>query len=124
MKILIIDDNKAVREALSSLLKKNLESPSITFAATAEEALHLCRKNSYDICFVDYLLDDDDGISLSFMIKKLLPSTSIAIISAAEEPSYLKEKPFSVWINKGEGHGTLLDFIRNIQLQQTISERR
>jgi|GEM_PF-3376122 len=122
MRILIVDDNQAFIEALGLFLKKNFEVSSINLATSAAEALDLCAKNDYDICFIDYLLEDDDGVNLSLKIKKLLPFTLIAIISALEEPSSLVDKPFSAWINKSKSHEFLPEFIRKFQIQQILKK--
>jgi CheY-like chemotaxis protein len=118
MKVLIVDDNQQVLNALEQFLRSNFEMSTIILVQDVSAALEYCEQIDFDICLIDYRLKDNDGLTLSFKIRQMLPKTALVIISGFEEPAGLLEKPFDAWINKTEGNKKLLDFIKNIQLQK------
>ena len=118
MKVLIVDDNQQVLNALERFLRSNFEMSTIISVQDVSSALEYCEQIDFDICLIDYRLNDNDGLTLSFKIRQMLPKTALVIISGFEEPAGLLEKPFDAWINKTEGNKKLLDFIKNIHLQK------
>ena len=78
-RILIIEDDRAVRNLISNTLKINRFNYDL--AVNGSEALLLFTTNKYDIVFVDLGLPDIDGIDL---IKKFreFSTTPIIVISA------------------------------------------
>jgi two-component system, NtrC family, nitrogen regulation response regulator NtrX len=61
-RILVIDDEKAIRETLSQILGD--EGYLVTTVATGEEGLRRLLEESYDSVFLDVWLKDRDGLSL------------------------------------------------------------
>ena len=61
-RILVIDDEKAVRETLSQILAD--EGYSVTSAASGEEGLRRLLEEPYDLAFLDVWLRDRDGLSI------------------------------------------------------------
>jgi two-component system nitrogen regulation response regulator NtrX len=61
-RILVIDDEKAIRETLSQILGD--EGYLVTAVATGEEGLNRLLEETYDAVFLDVWLKDRDGLSL------------------------------------------------------------
>jgi two-component system nitrogen regulation response regulator NtrX len=61
-RILVIDDEKAIRETLSQILGD--EGYLVTAAATGEEGLRRLIEENYDSVFLDVWLKDRDGLSI------------------------------------------------------------
>jgi two-component system nitrogen regulation response regulator NtrX len=61
-RILVIDDEKAIRETLSQILGD--EGYLVTAAATGEEGLRRILEENYDSVFLDVWLKDRDGLSI------------------------------------------------------------
>ena len=61
-RILVIDDEKAIRETLSQILGD--EGYLVTSAATGEEGLRRIIEENYDSVFLDVWLKDRDGLSI------------------------------------------------------------
>lgn len=67
--VLVVDDVEVNRFVFKSLLKKT--ELQITEASGGQEALDLCRKNRYDLIFMDHLMPDMDGIVTFHAIRNL-----------------------------------------------------
>ncbi|ETP71931.1 signal transduction histidine kinase [Lachnospiraceae bacterium JC7] len=67
--VLVVDDVEVNRFVFRSLLKKT--ELQITEASGGQEALDLCRKNRYDLIFMDHLMPDMDGIKTFHAIREL-----------------------------------------------------
>ena len=61
-RVLVIDDEKAVRETLSQIL--NDEGYLVTATASGEEGLRRLLEERYDVAFLDVWLKDRDGLSV------------------------------------------------------------
>nr|WP_223211820.1 hybrid sensor histidine kinase/response regulator [Microcystis aeruginosa] len=64
LKILIVDDEEADRNNVRRLLKKSGIETEITEAADYEEAKEKMSNNLFDCVLIDYLLPDQDGLTL------------------------------------------------------------
>ncbi len=61
-RILVIDDEKGIRETLSEILGD--EGYAVTAIASGEEGLRRLQEESYDLVFLDVWLRDRDGLSI------------------------------------------------------------
>lgn len=78
--ILIVDDEKSMRRTLSIALQE--EGYEINEAASGKEALEFINNEIYDICIIDLVLGDIDGIELLRKIKEVAPLTEVLLMSA------------------------------------------
>ncbi len=78
--ILVVDDNPNLLE----LIKMRLESADYRVSATAEEegALSLLREQVFDLCIVDLMLANGDGLTLMDQIRKIRPDVPTIILTA------------------------------------------
>ncbi|MBR5900256.1 MAG: response regulator transcription factor [Clostridia bacterium] len=105
MKILLVDDERALVDALSALLKKNKYSVDVAY--NGEDGLDCALSDVYDLIVLDVMMPGIDGISLLKSIRKNKIDTPVLMLSAKSETSdkieglnagaddYLT-KPFSV----------------------------
>jgi DNA-binding NtrC family response regulator len=77
--ILVVDDEKSTRLALSKLLEKEGLLPCV--AASAEEALEVLNKNPINIIISDFRLPNMNGIELLQIVKKKSPNVSFILIT-------------------------------------------
>jgi YesN/AraC family two-component response regulator len=77
-KILIIDDELAVREALYTILKEDF---TVLLAATVQEGLNIL-SNHIRLILLDIMLPDLNGLEALRMIKDKYPSIPVVIITA------------------------------------------
>jgi CheY-like chemotaxis protein len=77
--ILIVDDESEVRETLRKILER--AGYEITEAAGGEEALRMLGEREPDVCILDILMPDKDGLEVIREVRKRLPDLKIIAIS-------------------------------------------
>lgn len=60
-------------------------------ASSGEEGLELCKKNKFDIIFIDYLMKGIGGIEAAKKIREIPDQGTIIIISGQAITDHLKE---------------------------------
>lgn len=91
MKLLIVDDEWFVRDGL--LHNLNMQKLGITEVYTADDGkagYALARDESPDIVLADVRMPRMDGVALCKRLKKLLPHSSLIMMSAYSDIAYLK----------------------------------
>jgi DNA-binding NtrC family response regulator len=79
-RILIIDDENAIRESLDTLL--TLEGFSVSTASDGPSGLDLLSRNEYDLLLLDLALPGHSGIELLPRIVELQPNLPVIMITA------------------------------------------
>lgn len=78
-RILVVDDEKLVAEALSAMLAEH--GHEVVSSPSAEEALSIFRESPFEIVFADLAMPKIDGMALAAEIKSLRPETKIVLMS-------------------------------------------
>ncbi len=78
-KILLIDDEKSVRDSLRGVLED--EGYEVREAESGESALELIKKERFDVIFLDVWLPGIDGIDVLIKLKEREDSTPVIMIS-------------------------------------------
>ena len=76
---LIVDDDKTVRDTLSSILES--EGYLVKTAENGKKALHTCDKSSFDVALIDVELPDIKGTELLHRLKEKQPKMIRIIIT-------------------------------------------
>ncbi|HET8637705.1 MAG TPA: sigma-54 dependent transcriptional regulator [Acidobacteriaceae bacterium] len=79
-RILIIDDEAAIRESLETLL--GLEGYAIETAVNGEQGLERIEENSYDLVLLDLALPGKSGLEILPLIRERHPSLPVIMITA------------------------------------------
>jgi two-component system response regulator PilR (NtrC family) len=79
-KILVVDDEKSMREFLDIMLSQ--EGHQVSLAENGEEACELLDKEEYDLLITDIRMKDVDGIGVLKKAKSVRPETVVVMISA------------------------------------------
>jgi DNA-binding response OmpR family regulator len=80
IQILIIDDDRNLRQTLSIILRRN--EYVVTEAATGREGLRFLGKAYFDMVFLDLKLPDLDGLVVLPQIHEACPDTPVLILTA------------------------------------------
>ena len=80
-KILIIDDELDSVQSIVSYLKD--EGFEVTVAYDRREASRLLRKSSYDIVFLDWVLEQEIGLEVLNALRSEFPRLDIVVLSGA-----------------------------------------
>jgi len=83
-KILIVDDEEDIRDALQMILRA--EGYDIKLAEDGNQALQIQREFAADLLITDIIMPDRDGISLIKMMHNDFPQTKIIAISGGGDP--------------------------------------
>lgn len=79
-KILVVDDEKSMREVLEVFLKS--EGYDVSLADGGESAVEAVKKNIFDLIITDMKMPKISGFDLLKVIKDVSPDTSVVIITA------------------------------------------
>jgi two-component system response regulator PilR (NtrC family) len=79
-KILILDDDKGMREFLEIMLTR--EGYDVTCAFDGEKALNLCRKAPFDLILTDLKMPKMDGIEFLKQVKDVCPEVLVILMTA------------------------------------------
>lgn len=82
MKILIVDDSKLARMAVTKALNAIRPEWTRIEASNADEALTLVRSERPDITVLDFNMPGRDGLTLAAEIRAVNPAIQVAVISA------------------------------------------
>jgi signal transduction histidine kinase len=104
LRVLVVDDDAAVREVLARVLQR--AGHAVTGAASAEEALQRFAPLQYDLIFTDLSLEGMDGATLLSQVRTRDPQIAVVIVTgwgSLEEgqhqalgASAVLNKPFNV----------------------------
>ena len=83
MRILYVEDEKFLAEAVIHLLKK--EKIMVTYAEDGEEGLELALKPNYDVIVLDIMLPHISGLEILETIRKRGVKTPVIMLSALNE---------------------------------------
>lgn len=81
--IIVVDDDKAIREFFKGLFNKKLHN--VTAVASAEEALKQIKQKEFDLAFIDIVLKDINGIELLAQMRKIRPNLNTVLITGYPE---------------------------------------
>ena len=87
-KILIVDDEKAIRDVLSDTL--SFLGYEVTVASSGHEGLSLFLNNSFGLVFTDMHMPGMDGWTLAHHIKDKSPDTPVVLITGSEKETVMK----------------------------------
>ncbi|MEZ4526783.1 MAG: response regulator [Desulfobacterales bacterium] len=107
-RILVIDDDKEIRNMLKTLLER--AGHEITEAADGRDGIEKFRTNSADLIITDVVMPEKDGIEVILELKREFPDIRIIVISGGGivppeyylecvkglGATYTLEKPFDV----------------------------
>ena len=91
LRILIVDDQKSIRETLKTVLETE---PDLEVVATAHDGLNaikLAQKLMPDLMLVDLEMPGIDGLELTRIIDRDFPSIKVIVLSMHERDEYIQQ---------------------------------
>jgi DNA-binding NtrC family response regulator len=122
-KILVVDDQKALRKNLAFYLKS--QGFTVETADSAEEALGIINNTSFDIVISDYKMGGMDGYELMKRVKKTRPSTEFILMSAYGNIPLAVEAVrdgAADFITKPFEYATILDKVKSLSAGKSESQ--
>jgi DNA-binding NarL/FixJ family response regulator len=91
LRILIVDDEKAVRKALGRLLGTRDEWVVVGEASDGAEAIGKAKELKPDVVIMDVTLPEVNGLAATPEIKKAIPTAEILIFTQHESSQMIRE---------------------------------
>lgn len=84
-KVLVVDDDRAIRESLERLL--SLEGYSASSVSNGSEALEVLRRGQVDLLVLDWMMPSVDGLTVCRVLRSEGSATPILMLTARTETS-------------------------------------
>ncbi|MDF1548968.1 MAG: response regulator transcription factor [Bacteroidales bacterium] len=117
MRIMIVDDNKAFREATKHFLSRNTEYQVVAEAENGNQAIELFYMKKPDLILMDLEMPGLNGMETTKLLLKKDQSVKIIAVSNYQEPQYINdviEAGFLSFVNKNNITDHLEDAIANV----------
>jgi len=88
IRVLVVDDNRAIRSSVRQLLADEIPTALIEEAASAEEALTRLRGEACDVVVLDIRLPGRSGLDLLPDIRAARPSLPVVVLSGLSKAVY------------------------------------
>jgi DNA-binding response OmpR family regulator len=82
-RVLIVDDDPAIRQILSALLRR--DGTECDIAEDGEDAIGHLRQQTYDVVLLDLLMPRVDGVGVIAYMKENAITTHVVVISAVTD---------------------------------------
>jgi len=113
-RILLADDNKAIRDLVSGFLK--FIGYEVAIAINGIEALAVFLASSFDLVLTDLEMPAMDGLSLAGHIKERSPNTPVILLTGADRETVLKK------LEKGPVDSVIFKPFMMEDLQRTVQK--
>jgi DNA-binding NarL/FixJ family response regulator len=91
LRILIVDDQKSIRETLKAVLASQPDFKVVATADNGEVAVELAKKLLPDLMLVDLEMPKLDGINLTRLIHQDFPSIKVVVLSIHDQDDYIQQ---------------------------------
>jgi DNA-binding NarL/FixJ family response regulator len=78
--LVLIDDNRVLREGLSSMIRARPDFHVLASAADGREALDIVRGSAPDIVLLDFGLPDNDSLALTATVHREVPTAKVIVM--------------------------------------------
>jgi len=89
IRLVIVDDQTTIREALKVLLSLQPDFEIVGLASSGEEAISLVQSLQPDVVLVDIEMPGMSGIEVTEVLKEQVPNPKIVILSSHDSRDYL-----------------------------------
>ena len=113
IRILIVDDSAAMRDALSSLLNAANGFEVVGIAGDGLEAVEKAGELLPDVVIMDAQMPNMDGIEATIQIKQILPGVGILVLSV-----------FADYLEASKDAGAEGYLMKDCELEELFSELR
>jgi CheY-like chemotaxis protein len=83
--VLVVDDEKDIRDAVQHLLERALPTVRVETAASGEEGLAILRREPIDLIVTDYKMPGMNGVEFLAQALKIAPKAPRILITAFEQ---------------------------------------
>lgn len=91
IKLLIVDDEKLIREGLKIMLSTYEDIEVVDLAKNGYEALQVCKSKEVDIVLMDIRMNECDGVMGTRLIKEQYEKIKVLILTTFKDKEYIQE---------------------------------
>lgn len=91
IKIIIVDDEKLIREGLKIILSTYEDIEVISLCENGRVAYEFCKKNKVDVVLMDIRMEECDGVLGTKLIKENSPITKVLMLTTFKDGEYIKQ---------------------------------
>ncbi|GAA0086542.1 response regulator transcription factor [Clostridium sp. CTA-7] len=91
IKILIVDDEKLIREGLKIMLSTFDEIEVVDTAENGYKALEVCKNQDIDVVLMDIRMKDCDGVMGTRLIKEQFTKIKVIILTTFKDKEYIQD---------------------------------
>lgn len=91
IKLLIVDDEKLIRDGLKMMLSIFDDIEVVGLAENGYEALKLCKSTDVDVVLMDVRMRDCDGVMGTRLIKEQFTKIKVIILTTFKDKEYIQE---------------------------------
>lgn len=91
IKILIVDDEKLIREGLKIMLSTFDDIDVIGTAENGYKALEICKSKEVDVVLMDIRMKDCDGVMGTRLIKEQFTKIKVIILTTFKDKEYIQD---------------------------------
>ena len=124
IRVLIVDDEQHIRDALTDLLDREHGIAVVGAAADAQQAINLAGQTHPDVALLDVRMPGGGGTVAAGGIHRASPETKMIALSAQEDASSVVEmltRGVGEYIVKDSPPGDIVDAIRRAGSEETPS---
>ena len=117
MRIMIVDDSKAFREAVRHLLRKKPDCEVVAEAENGKKAVEIAKNEKLDLVLMDIEMPVMNGIDATKLMLYQNSSLKVIAVSSYQEKLYLDDiisAGFKAFVNKNNVFENLEDAISNV----------
>jgi DNA-binding NarL/FixJ family response regulator len=125
IRILVVDDNEAVRRGICQLLRSQADIEIVCQASDGADAVRKAREYRPDLVLLDITMPAMNGLEATRIIKQELPSTEILIVSQHDSEIHENDAlaaGASGYVVKSNASRDLLPAVRRIQSRRLLRE--
>ena len=124
-KVLIVDDEKDFLEIMAERMR--IQGMDVLTATSAEEALKMVEKESYDAVIMDFMMPAIDGFQALKMLKEKKPEVQIILLTGnVPEQKRIEAKKLGALdvIEKPADLKVLIRKIKNAKTRRTVGRKK
>jgi DNA-binding NarL/FixJ family response regulator len=91
IKLLIVDDEKLIREGIKIMMSTFSDIEIVALAKNGYEALEICKNSAVDIVLMDIRMKDCDGVMGTRLIKEQFSKIKVLILTTFKDKEYIKD---------------------------------
>ncbi|PRR81840.1 response regulator transcription factor [Clostridium vincentii] len=91
IKLLIVDDEKLIREGIKIMMSTFLDIEVVALAEDGYEALEICKRTPVDIVLMDIRMKKCDGVMGTRLIKEQFSKIKVLILTTFKDKEYIQD---------------------------------